>query len=297
MIFKPISDKRKIAIEVLKLYLLIPILKIISVFFLPQKYTPKLSRPAVNEYELANTGDTSLDILTLNTGLLTYSIFGKTVLEPASFIQERLKGIIDHLKTSGADIIALQEIYHTDHKEKVISELSQLYPFSIYYQRITKLNIGLPNGELILSKYPIENPEFILFKDNIVTELIAADKGILLVDIKINDKIASLANIHVTAGGFIWHTESEVSNGIRSKQISQTIEILKKRKNNTLILLGDFNAGPNVSQVNYDQIINDGFLDTFSLGCKNGDLYNKVSRTTNFRHYLCSNKIYFQDCF
>ena len=48
-----------------------------------------------------------------------------------------------------------------------------------------------------------------------------------------------------------------------------------------LILLGDFNAGPNVSQVNYDQIINDGFLDTFSLGCENTDLCKKVTWDPN----------------
>lgn len=217
-------------------------------------------------------------ILTFNAGLLVSSIFGKTLFEPTPYTQERLAGIISQLRHVDADIVALQEVYSNKHKEQIISELSDLYPFSFFYERKKRIDVSLPNGLLMLSKFPVDNTELVLFDSNLLTELIAANKGILIGDFKVGDVTLRIANVHVTAGGFIWHSESDKANETRHRQVSQAILSLKENSTGTLpILLGDFNAGPGVSQVNYDHVIEEGFIDTFILGCHKKNACEQVT--------------------
>ena len=76
--------------------------------------------------------------MTFNAGLLVSSIFGITLFEPTPYVQERLTGIISNLRSTDADIIALQEVYNEKHKDKIISDLSDLYPFAFFYKRKKK---------------------------------------------------------------------------------------------------------------------------------------------------------------
>ena len=50
----------------------------------------------------------TLSLLTLNCGLLKIGLFGRPILQPAPFIDERLAALPAALRGVDADIIALQ---------------------------------------------------------------------------------------------------------------------------------------------------------------------------------------------
>lgn len=69
----------------------------------------------------------------------------------------------------------------------------------------------------------------------------------------------SMIGFHVTSGGLRLHPESPASESVRAQQVEEILAAARSEA--AIVIAGDLNAGPGVSQVNYDQIIAAGYLD------------------------------------
>ncbi|SBS84752.1 endonuclease/exonuclease/phosphatase domain containing protein [Plasmodium ovale curtisi] len=71
----------------------------------------------------------NLSLMSFNTGLLEYKIWGVCIYQNPPFISNRLLHIPIALKKTNADIIALQEVYDEKHVEYLKANLMSSYPF------------------------------------------------------------------------------------------------------------------------------------------------------------------------
>ena len=200
-----------------------------------------------------------LKILTINLGLLELRFFGLTIFKSPA-IEERLTKIPQELIKKDADIIAIQEVYDKKHKKILKKLLKPHYPFIITSNRGGI--IGLKFSLMLFSKFPISAAKIKFFKCESIGEKIFDSKGFITAIIKIDShNKLRFVNIHTTAGGALFHPESQRTNSIRQKQLNQVFQSLKSSEKIPTILLGDFNAGPNVSEENYTYLLKQGFID------------------------------------
>lgn|ERR1035437_3787228 len=203
-------------------------------------------------------------ILTFNTGLLDIDLFGKSINEPTPYVEKRLGALPNALIRSKADIVGLQEVYGQKHKEYLISKIKKYYPYHFYCRRkrIFRSDIGL----MFFSKFPLTWKKLLTFKSKTIIEEFVSYKAALEVRIQINSfKEITLYNVHTTAGDDIRDQENSSIEKIRGSQIHQIIENTKNSPiHEPKIILGDINAGPEVSKKDYDILKEFGFIDIFS---------------------------------
>jgi endonuclease/exonuclease/phosphatase family metal-dependent hydrolase len=196
---------------------------------------------------------------TFNVGLL--EILGG-LYRPVPFVKERLHALPDALTDLGTDVIALQEIYTDVHQSFLSSAMRDLYPF--YGPTRRRRVFGLENGLMTLSKLPLTS-DLELFRCALPDERVFDNKGMLVSRIRLGSTIeVLLLNIHTTAGGSVFHPESVPSDRVRVKQIAQVLKRASQEQQALVIVCGDLNAGPGVSESNYAQFHENGFLDVHS---------------------------------
>jgi len=203
-----------------------------------------------------------LSILTFNVGLLAINILGIN-LDPVPYIQERLQYVAIELNRLNPDIIALQEIYAKEDKEYLISKLKDNYPYHAYHDHNPL--IGFKNSFMFFSKKPIISTNYYRFHNNYsIDEKYFDNKGILVSSIKTKEfGNLTFYNTHTTAGGLFAHPESKKVDLIRDLQIKQILNLIKKSSDTTSIIIGDINAGINVSENNYNSILDEGYIDSY----------------------------------
>lgn len=103
------------------------------------------------------------------------------------------------------------------------------------------------------------DPRFERFMAAPFEERLFDRKGVLICRFATNDGDWALLNTHTTAGGLRLHPESNKANLVRSKQIDQLLRIAKSEEDVTVIV-GDLNAGPGVSEDNFRQFMDAGFI-------------------------------------
>jgi endonuclease/exonuclease/phosphatase family metal-dependent hydrolase len=193
-------------------------------------------------------------LFTFNVGLLRF-IGGRPRFAP--FVEERLVYLPDQIRKVNAEIVALQEVYSQRHREWIVSELREVYPFVVYSRK--RRNWGFGNGQMVLSKTPASG-KLHLFKSSPIMERLIHNKGALLCDIETGDGYRlELANLHTTAGGLWMHSEAPRTKGIRAKQIKQVLAT-RETKHPVRLVVGDLNAGGGVSQENFDQLLEAGYV-------------------------------------
>lgn len=205
----------------------------------------------------------SFSVATFNAGIL-YK-FKKRSFEPTPFTDERLHLIPDALMNTTADVVCIQEVYNEADKQVVIQGVKDVYPYAVYYQKKRKGGAGWHSGLLILSKYPINASSFELYKRNPLVEKMFADKGVLCALIELNGTDITIANTHTTVGGGVYDTESDRVNRIRNKQVIQAYQNVRSFGTDLYMVLGDFNAGPGVSEVNYQTLLDSLMLDSYTV--------------------------------
>jgi endonuclease/exonuclease/phosphatase family metal-dependent hydrolase len=207
----------------------------------------------------------TLSLLTLNCGLLRISALGRTLLEPAPFIADRLAALPAALRTVGADIIALQEIYKVAHKREVMLALADRWPHAAFPQRrpLHKLDSGL----LVLSRFPVLDARFHPFKAAPRDEKAFVHRGCFET---VHEVPAfgsmRLLSFHTTAGGTRHDPESDVADSIRARQVDAILDHGESAPDTPTVLIGDLNAGPPVSMTNYRQVVARGYADLFAEG-------------------------------
>jgi len=199
-----------------------------------------------------------LRILSLNAGLL--KLFGRSV--PVPFVRERVLALPSQLRKTACDIALLQEVYGDSTRRWLAESLKDTYPFAIYPRK--KRNFGLENGLMTFSRFPASG-DLELFTDAALDETFFDSKGFLITRHQIAKEVTlNTVNLHTTAGGMFRLPEHRAIDLIRSRQIKQLLTRALSL-NSPLVIAGDLNAGPGVSEKNYQQMLGAGFLSIHDL--------------------------------
>ncbi len=209
----------------------------------------------------------SIKVLTFNAGLFELYVFGIPFIKPADFLEQRLESMPIEILKVNADVIGLQEVYTKRHQDYLVENLKGTYPYH-YYQRNRAVKAN--NGLMYFSKYPIIYKGYYPLKNRgPLDERVVVQKGILtcIIDFGEVGKVQFI-NIHPTAGGFLYQQDSPEIIKIRSSQITQAFEFSEKNTSLPSIILGDFNAGPEIAVENYQLLIEKGFADAYHAFCQ-----------------------------
>ena len=205
----------------------------------------------------------TLSILTFNAALLDVRIFNHSVYCPVGAVHQRTPLIGRALSTLRPDIIFLQEIFHPELQTIICRQLGHEYPYATGRSRpVWQPRLG--NELLTLSRFPATGIKMVRFTDAPLEEKIFTSKGFYHSTIE----LPGLGNIdcinfHTTAGGAHVHPEHDSMDSLRQKQINQILTYTENLER--VILAGDLNAGPHTSTKNYQQVLQGGFIDTFSV--------------------------------
>ena len=241
---------------------------LLVIFLLVLTYATLLPKPYKVDIATANTAQSeifegSFKLITFNLGLLDLRVVGRTMFKPTEYIEQRAKIIPKQLLTHDADVIALQEIYDKKHIDFFVKELQKTYPFYFFKHNS---QIKLNNGLMIFSKYPFVSTKGESQSDKgPIDEWFIADRGLLSAVIKLNDEInLDIVNLHATSGGTLNSQDSDNINASRQKQLEQALTLALASNTEYQIILGDVNAGPEISNINYNYLLENDFSDAYA---------------------------------
>ena len=148
-----------------------------------------------------------LRLLTYNTHLMVGSILEEGAdlfrKNPILFHDEdRYAAMIQRIKDSGADIVALQEVWSTTNMDRIQNDLRSTYKYTDRGSNGATLKAG--SGIVILSKFPLSEGSFVEFKGAHDWDERMATKGALAVTVDLLDgsKIrVGLTHCWTDAGG------------------------------------------------------------------------------------------------
>jgi endonuclease/exonuclease/phosphatase family metal-dependent hydrolase len=203
-----------------------------------------------------------LRILTYNAGLLRVKLFGRTLVEPAPYVDERFPYLAPALLSSGADIIALQEVYDRKHQSRLVNDLAAAYPYHV----VSPIHPWRPLGAalMLFSKFPITETQFIMFNDVPPDERLFVDKGMILATVRAGSfGPIRISNSHHTSGGMLHHPEGAYTSRARSLQYRQLFEVLDRDASADRFAVGDFNCGPEALPENYRELLSFGYTDAW----------------------------------
>ena len=206
-------------------------------------------------------------ILSLNVGLLDIRLLGRSFYRPADFVEQRLRAIPTQLQAFDADIVAMQELFQYRHIRWLTGKLADTYPYQ-YYQR-TLRPVG--NGLLLLSKRPLHSPRFQYFSKGLFKEQLIAGKGMLSAQVEIGGSAVTLVNLHTTAGGSSEEQGVPQILSLREAQLAQMLDDVQRRNSPLSLVVGDFNAGPEIAEPNYDYMLEQGYRDGYLDFCRQHD--------------------------
>ena len=253
------------------LILLIVLIVLIYATLLPRPYYTDINLP---DNVVNKTFNGPLKIITFDAGLLDLRIVGRTMYKPTEYIDQRAKLIPQQLLTRNADIIALQEVYEKKHIDFFISKLKKEYPYYFFkHNSYFKLN----NGLMIFSKFPFVSTKGESQNEKgPIDELFIADRGLLSAVIKLdNNTNIDIVNLHATSGGTLNKQDSDSINIKRQKQIEKALELAIESNTEFQIIVGDINAGPSISKINYAYLLENDFTDAYGEYSKVNNLNAK----------------------
>jgi endonuclease/exonuclease/phosphatase family metal-dependent hydrolase len=196
-------------------------------------------------------------LLTFNAGLQALPVAGRWKAPLAKFSAQRLAVLPDRLRAVGADIIALQEIYHVADRAFIANALKEVYPFHFADSERWSL-IG--NGLMMLSRFPIRRGHFTAYRGTPLSLRVLWEQGFLSVDIDVPGfGMIPFFDVHLSAGKPFGDFESEETRRHRAEEIAQ---LLAAARDHDPILIGDFNTSPGVCAENYRQILASNYLDS-----------------------------------
>jgi endonuclease/exonuclease/phosphatase family metal-dependent hydrolase len=165
------------------------------------------------------------------------------------YLQQRLEIIADEITRLDADIVLLQEVPWTLKTRFAAEYLAEQTGMNLAYLRANgnRWTIFFEEGEAILSRYPLQNPGFVVlqprarfFENRVALHAIA---------------VTPLGNIDLFVT-HLTHTKADVN----FEQVQSLIEFIEENRNGFAIIAGDFNAPPDTPQI---QILQSYWMDTF----------------------------------
>lgn len=179
---------------------------------------------------------------------------------------ERVSGIGEYLLSADADVLVLQELFHTRARKALIRSLSVQYPFRTEVGKTSLF--GVSSGVMIFSKTPILEEEHVYFKRAIKADRLAV-KGGVLATIEYRESQVQIIGTHLQAGG------GEKGENIRKEQLHHLLSLIKKenRENRNTVFAGDFNIGQQSENFTYLLSI---------LESENHAVDSEIKHTANF---------------
>lgn len=200
-----------------------------------------------------------LSLLTLNAGLLRF--LGDR-FQPAPHVQARAEALPAALLDSGADVIALQEVYEEPHRRLLQARLAATHAHVARPPAGTAW--GLENGLMVFSRHELQATSLRLFRAGMLEERLFDHKGVLAAELVLGGLPLAIFNVHTTAGGAFTHPEHRRCDRVRADQIGEVLAWVSER-GATPVVVGDLNAGPGVSDANYRLLERGGFTDVHRL--------------------------------
>ena len=146
---------------------------------------------------------------------------------------DRVPEIGHYLKNSGADVLVLQEVFHSRARRALKNQLKDIYPYQTKKGPVSWL--GIPSGVVFFSKMPIVKEKVISFSFSKGADRLAK-KGAILVTFEKNGQEISILGTHLQAGSDLSRKK------IRNAQINQISNLVNNiDSNKILIYAGDFN--------------------------------------------------------
>jgi len=201
-----------------------------------------------------------LKVLTFNLGLLRVRLPGMTVFGSPPFTEERFKHIPEAIKASGADIVALQEIYEKEHVSTLVKHVADVYPYVARGDNHRGLQFH--NGLLYLSKHPIDGYTLRKHSQASALERWFGCKSCLECRVATPLGPLALVNMHTTAGGGVDPENADVDS-VREAELAEAIALAEKAATDgyTAAVIGDLNMGPESSAGNYRYMGTRGYED------------------------------------
>jgi endonuclease/exonuclease/phosphatase family metal-dependent hydrolase len=155
---------------------------------------------------------------------------------------DRTDAMLELLPTLDHDVMFFQEAFYDSKRKDLIEGLKKTHPHSVVPKKGKKLKQIQDSGLFMVSKYPMEKLDQIIFNDCAKADCISS-KSAVLVEITLpNGKKAQLINTHMQA----WDEPKTVE--IRKKQLLQIKEMMAKNLKPGVpqILIGDLNIDGNI---------------------------------------------------
>jgi endonuclease/exonuclease/phosphatase family metal-dependent hydrolase len=208
-----------------------------------------------------------LRILTFNLGLLGFRMPGICFVPMADHVQRRLEAAPRQLIGSGADIVALQEVYDRRHRRYLANAVKDTYPYA--YGVGDRWSM-FSNGLMVLSRHPIVSGSYAPAPGFGLLERAISRKGYLCVEIEVpNIGRLRLINVHLTVSGMFFPSVERVDDERRRDEIAHLVHLADG--SDSAILLGDFNCSPDVHGNHYRHITDAGYVDSFVAAGETGD--------------------------
>jgi len=145
--------------------------------------------------------------------------------------------IADFLKTQNPHVIGLQEVVERDGTNTAVKLADILGYQCTYYRAIDKNGFGVPQGNAILSSFPIiESKCHFLSDSNLYKETAETEPRIAVeANIQVKDETLTVFSVHLA------YSHMFKESTMRDLQVDNLIKLLPMSKT---ILLGDFNSHP-----------------------------------------------------
>jgi endonuclease/exonuclease/phosphatase family metal-dependent hydrolase len=218
-----------------------------------------------------NSAPSTLRLLTLNLGLLGFRLAGTRFIPMAEHVACRLAAAPSQLLSTGADIIALQEVYDRRHRHYITEALRDAYPHAAGVGDRWSL---FSNGLMVLSRYPIAEQSYSVAPGFKFHERRVSKKGYLQVEFVVPGiGRIRIINVHLTVSGMFFPSVERVDAHRRHEEIEHLLQLAGIGTNMPAILLGDFNCSPHVHGDHYRHILDAGYVDSFVASEASGDGY------------------------
>ena len=191
-------------------------------------------------------------------GLLDVSIWAQTAA-----IDQRLEALPRAIQAQDIDIVCLQEVFETYHRDYLRDSLKAVYPYAALNP--SRICLGVNDGLMIFSRFPIIEGGFERFKNGPWEErhLMARGTQWVHVDVPWGDPVV-IVNSHLTAAVTFRNQYSPDAAKLRRAQIIELLDLINRVADpRRVILVGDMNCGQTHSAEEYQMILDAGYVDGF----------------------------------
>lgn len=213
------------------------------------------------ESDRNSTAAETVTILTFNLAMVAVPLPFGLKISISPYIEQRLDAAPAALRSCGADILVLQEVFTARYRNILLEAMGDSHPHA-FWQRSASSIMG--NGLLILSRWPIETGSFIPFTDKNPLAQSIWQRGVLEAKLQVPGIDAlHVMNVHLSPDPPFIAPDVARTRAYRAREIEFLLAASGKLAGE-IILAGDFNTSPEVCPDDYGSIVEGGYIDAFA---------------------------------